>query len=141
MEIKNLVSIIMNCHNGGKFLEQSVNSIISQTYKNWELIFWDNKSTDSSPVILKTYNDERIKYFLATEHTSLYTARNLAAEKATGDFLAFLDVGAYGAVLSSEYNTRPLVPEIMVFNKRYEMVRSRPTYEEIFDRETMPNWE
>ena len=43
-----------------------------------------------------------------------------------GDFLAFLDVGAYGAVLSSEYNTRPLVPEIMVYNKRYELVRSRP---------------
>ena len=59
----------------------------------------------------------------------------------TGDFLAFLDVGAYGAVLSSEYNTRPLVPEIMVYNARYELVRSRPTYEEIFDRETMPNWE
>ena len=58
-----------------------------------------------------------------------------------GDFLAFLDVGAYGAVLSSEYNTRPLVPEIMVYNKRYEIVRSRPTYEEIFDKETMPNWE
>ena len=58
-----------------------------------------------------------------------------------GDFLAFLDVGAYGAVLSSEYNTRPLVPEIMVYNKRYELVRSRPTYEEIFDRESMPNWE
>ena len=53
----------------------------------------------------------------------------------------FLDVGAYGAVLSSEYNTRPLVPEIMVYNKRYEIVRSRPTYEEIFDKEAIPNWE
>ena len=58
-----------------------------------------------------------------------------------GDFFAFLDVGAYGAVLSSEYNTRPLVPEIMVYNKRYEIVRSRPTYDEIFDKEVMPNWE
>ena len=58
-----------------------------------------------------------------------------------GDFFAFLDVGAYGAVLSSEYNTRPLVPEIMVYNKRYEIVRPRPTYDEIFDKEVMPNWE
>ena len=57
-----------------------------------------------------------------------------------GDYLAFLDVGAYGAVLSSEYNTRPLVPEIMVYKQRYEMVRSRPTYEEIFDKEVIPNW-
>ena len=38
-EVKPLVSVIMNCHNGGKFLEQSINSIILQTYKNWELIF------------------------------------------------------------------------------------------------------
>ena len=51
-----------------------------------------------------------------------------------------MDVGAYGAVLSSEYNTRPLVPEVMVYKKRYEMVRSRPTYEEIFDKEVIPNW-
>ena len=58
-----------------------------------------------------------------------------------GDFLAFLDVGAYGAVLSSEYNTRPLVPEIMVYKQRYEIVRSRPDYEEIFDKEVIPNWE
>ena len=57
-----------------------------------------------------------------------------------GDYLAFLDVGAYGAVLSSEYNTRPLVPEIMVYKQRYEIVRSRPTYEEIFDKEVIPNW-
>ena len=43
-ETKPLVSVIMNCHNGEKYLEQSIKSIISQTYKNWELIFWDNVS-------------------------------------------------------------------------------------------------
>ena len=85
------VSIIINCFNGEKYLKQTVDSILAQEYKNWELIFWDNKSIDNSSKILKTYNDERIKYFLATDHTSLYMARNLAAEKATGDFLAFLD--------------------------------------------------
>ena len=68
--------------------------------------------------------------------------KNYLVEKAdTGDFFAFLDVGAYGAVLSSEYNTRPLIPEIMVYRKRYEIVRPRPTYDEIFDKEVMPNWE
>ena len=67
--------------------------------------------------------------------------KNHSLERAEeGDYLAFLDVGAYGAVLSSEYNTRPLVPEIMVYKKRFEMVRSRPTYEEIFDKEVIPNW-
>ena len=43
-----LVSIIMNCHNGEKFLDQSLKSILKQSYKNWELIFWDNKSNDTS---------------------------------------------------------------------------------------------
>jgi diaminopimelate decarboxylase len=75
------------------------------------------------------------------ESTDTFLKNYFVEGAETGDFLAFLDVGAYGAVLSSEYNTRPLVPEIMVYNKRYELVRSRPTYKEIFDRETMPNWE
>ena len=43
-----LVSIIMNCHNGEKYLKKSVSSIINQSYRNWELIFWDNKSSDNS---------------------------------------------------------------------------------------------
>ena len=68
--------------------------------------------------------------------------KNYLVEKAEeGDFFAFLDVGAYGAVLSSEYNTRPLVPEIMVYKKRFEIVRTRPTYDEIFDKEAIPTWE
>jgi hypothetical protein len=54
-----LVSIIMNCHNGGKYLEQSLNSIFLQTYKKWELIFWDNKSTDNSKKILKKFKSKK----------------------------------------------------------------------------------
>ena len=42
------VSIIMNCYNGEKFLKQSLKSILIQTFKNWELIFWDNNSSDKS---------------------------------------------------------------------------------------------
>ena len=58
-----LVSIIMNCHNGEKFLEDSLKSIFNQTYQNWELVFWDNISTDKSSMILKKYKDQRIRYF------------------------------------------------------------------------------
>ena len=50
-----LISIVMNCHNGEKYLKDSLNSIINQTYENWELIFWDNKSTDNSAKILKSF--------------------------------------------------------------------------------------
>ncbi len=86
-----LVSIIVNCHNGEEYLNECISSIINQTYKNWELIFWDNMSNDSSYKILKNYSDNRIKYFKSKTFTSLYVARNLALEKASGDFISFLD--------------------------------------------------
>ena len=57
------VSIIMNCHNGEKYLKKSISSVINQTYKNWELIFWDNKSTDRSEKIFKDFKDKRLRYF------------------------------------------------------------------------------
>ena len=58
-----LVSIIMNCYNGQKYLREAVQSVINQTYKNWEIIFWDNQSKDKSSQILKSFKDKRIKYF------------------------------------------------------------------------------
>ncbi len=88
-----LVSIIINCFNGEKYLQQCLESVISQKYKNWEIIFWDNQSTDSSSKIFKKYKDNRFKYFLANKHTNfLYEARNYALKKAQGDFIALLDV-------------------------------------------------
>ena len=86
-----LVSIIMNCYNGETFLHESIGSILNQTYKNWELVFWDNQSKDKSSEIFKSYKDKRLKYFLANQHTTLYKARNLAIEKSKGDYIAFLD--------------------------------------------------
>ena len=86
-----LVSIIMNCYDGETYLQESINSVLSQTYKNWELIFWDNKSQDKSAEIFKGYEDKRFKYFYANKHTTLYKARNLAIKESRGDFIAFLD--------------------------------------------------
>ena len=89
---KPLVSIIMNCYNGEKYLKLAIESIINQKYTNWELIFWDNKSTDNSAKILKKFKDKQIKYFFSKKKTVLYKARNLAMKKAKGKFIAFLDV-------------------------------------------------
>ena len=50
----------MNCHNGEKYLINSLNSIFAQDYHNWELIFWDNKSNDSSKKIIKKYQDKEL---------------------------------------------------------------------------------
>ena len=92
MRKKPLVSIIMNCLNGQEYLNCAVKSVLNQTYKNWELIFWDNKSTDKSSKILKSFGDKRIKYFLAKKRTVLHEARNQAIKKTKGKFIAFLDV-------------------------------------------------
>ena len=90
-ENKPLVSVIMNCHNGQNFLTDAIQSIINQTYKNWELIFWDNFSTDESTKILSQFKDKRIKYFKSKKFTSLYEARNLAIKNVKGEFISFLD--------------------------------------------------
>ena len=50
-----LVSIIINCHNGEKFLRRCLQSVINQNYKNWEIIFWNNNSTDNSKKIFHSY--------------------------------------------------------------------------------------
>ena len=52
---KPLVSIVVNCHNGEKYLYKSINSVLSQSYKNWEIIFWDNYSSDNSRKIIQSY--------------------------------------------------------------------------------------
>ena len=86
------VSIIMNCYNGEKYLKEALASIIKQTYKNWELIFWDNRSTDKSASIFKSYTDSRFKYYYDPIRTSLGEARKNAIKKTTGEWIAFLDV-------------------------------------------------
>ena len=57
-----------------------------------------------------------------------------------GDRVAFLSSGAYGAVLSSQYNARPLVPEVLVDGEKYAIVRKRPTFEEMMQLEALPDW-
>jgi glycosyltransferase involved in cell wall biosynthesis len=86
-----LVSVIMNCHNGEKYLRESINSVMSQSYKNWELIFWDNNSNDNSKKVLLNFKDKRIKYFYSKSFLNLYHARNLAIKKSKGKYISFLD--------------------------------------------------
>lgn len=59
---------------------------------------------------------------------------------APGDLVAFRSAGAYGAVMASEYNTRPLVPEVLVSGDQFAVIRARPSLEEIIARDTIPAW-
>ena len=72
-----LVSIIMNCHNGSQFINRSVKSIRKQKYKNWELVFWDNNSTDKSKQVIKKIKDKRIKYFFSKKTSIIFTIQEI----------------------------------------------------------------
>lgn len=87
-----LVSIIMNCFNGERFIADAIISVLNQTYNNWELIFWDNCSTDFTKNVVQKFSDSRIKYFLSPEFTTLYDARNRAISFSSGELITFLDV-------------------------------------------------
>jgi len=86
-----LISIIINCHNGAAFLKDCLLSIKRQTYKNFEVIFWDNASNDNSKIIFLSLKDSRFKYFYKKKKKNLYKARNLALKKTKGDFITFID--------------------------------------------------
>lgn len=91
MNTQKKVSIIMNCKDGEKTIFEAINSIIYQTYKNWELILFDNKSKDKSIAIAKSFKDTRIKIFKNKKKVKLGYARFCALKKAKGDYLCFLD--------------------------------------------------
>ena len=90
-----LITVIINCYNGEKFLSKCVKNILNQTYKIFDVIFWNNKSDDNSLTIVKQYNDKRIKIFNSKTHTNLSKARNNALKKAVGEYICFLDVDDY----------------------------------------------
>jgi glycosyltransferase involved in cell wall biosynthesis len=86
------VSVIVNCHNGEKYLKKCILSILNQKYQNLELIFFNNFSSDNSKQIIINTDDNRIKYFFSHKKLSLYAARNAAVKVSSGEIIAFLDV-------------------------------------------------
>ncbi len=85
-----LVSIVMNCYNGEQYLREAIDSIYAQDYGRWEIVFYDNASTDRSAEIASRY-DERLRYFRGDVTISLGAARNEALTRARGELVAFLD--------------------------------------------------
>ena len=86
-----LVSIIMPSYNTGKFIQETINSVINQTYSNWELIIVDDCSTDNTDEIVKNINDSRIVYLKNGKNNGAAVGRNKALKEAKGRWIAFLD--------------------------------------------------
>jgi len=86
-----LVSVIMNMRNGAATLPEAIESVLAQTFANWEFIVWDDRSTDNSAEIVAHYHDPRIRYCLSPDDATLGKARRDAMQQASGEWLAFLD--------------------------------------------------
>ncbi len=86
-----LVSVIMNVRNGASTLREALDSVMGQTFTEWELIVWDDRSTDDSAKIVAEYSNPRIRYFRSPDETSLGEARDAAIRHARGVWVSFLD--------------------------------------------------
>lgn len=88
-----LVSIITACYNSEKHISDMINSVLAQTYQNWELLLVDDCSTDKTLDIINTItsSESRIKVFQLTKNSGAAVARNKAIQEANGRFIAFLD--------------------------------------------------
>ena len=84
------VSIIMNCLNCADVLPAALAGVQAQTLQDWEIVFWDNASTDASPRIARSFGP-KLRYFRAEKTVALGAARNLALREAKGRYIAFLD--------------------------------------------------
>lgn len=88
----NLVSIIMPSYNTRKYIEESINSVLKQTYSNWELIIIDDCSIDDTDIIVKPYlSDKRIRYLKNKKNKGAAVSRNRALREIKGKWIAFLD--------------------------------------------------
>ncbi len=89
--MKDLVSIIMPSYNTGKYIGKSIESVLNQTYQNWELIVVDDCSTDNTDKIVAGIDDVRIKYIKNACNSGAAISRNCALRQAKGRWIAFLD--------------------------------------------------
>lgn len=88
-----LISVITPSYNSARFLEETIKSVIAQSYMNWEMIIVDDCSTDNSLDIIKVFSkkDDRIHYLQLSENSGAAVARNTAIRESNGRFIAFLD--------------------------------------------------
>lgn len=155
MEDLGLVSVIMPCHNGAKYINESVKSVLNQTYKNFELIIVLDHCTDESEYICENLkkNDERIivlKNLRSTGNPA--TPRNMGIEKARGRYISFLDcddvwleeklakqIGAFDGTVSIVYSYYEKIDSFSVRNGRVIKAPLNTTYDKMLLSDVIGN--
>jgi diaminopimelate decarboxylase len=98
---------------------------------------------DIIPVVEAAAGVEKLPYDIVgpiCESGDTFAKQRDLAPLAAADLVAFRSAGAYGAVMSSEYNSRPLIPEVLVDGHQFAVIRARPDLEEMINRDTVPGW-
>ncbi len=155
MKDKPLVSILVNCFNSETYLKDCLDSLINQTYKNLEIVIWDNRSYDNTKKIAQSFNDKRIKYFLSNSHKNLVESRIDAWKKLNGRYVAILDSDdiAYENRIDIQLTEMRKNTNLAVIgggiqyidenghflNKNFYLPNSKKIYEEIYSKFVMNN--
>lgn len=107
---KPLVSILLNCYNASNYISKAIQSVLDQTYLNWELIVWDDGSTDDTLKKIKKFDSEKIKIFSNKYNVGLGKSRINAIKKLNGDLVAILDSDDY-------FHKEKLSKQVEIFEK------------------------
>jgi len=130
---KILVSIIMTSYNHEDYIGAAIQSVVDQTYQNWELIIIDDGSADGTVDIIKTFlGDKRIKFFEQKNHGVSYTS-NRAMEKATGEVICFLDS-------DDVWLPEKLEKQIKKYNNGNDIICTKVQVIDDKNRILYPNW-
>lgn len=141
-----LVSIIIPTFNREKELERALNSVLSQSYTNWEACIIDNNSSDNSINLINSYKDSRLKIYMIQNHGIIAASRNLGVQNAKGKYLAFLDSDDWWSTRKLEESIKFLEKEdvgiiyhdMYIINKQnqkifFKKTKSRDLYKPIFN--------
>ncbi len=122
-------SVIIPLYNKEKFVTKTINSVLDQTFTDYEIIVINDGSTDNSEQIVLSYTDLRIRYF-ATHNRGASAARNMGIEKTSGEYICFLDADDYWYpdFLATMHKYSELFPEQKVFGAAIEIETSKKTF-------------
>ena len=122
-----ICSVIIPVYEGSNVVSRAINSVLSQTYQNFELIIVNDGSTDNTEEVVKAIKDDRIKYFVQ-ENKGQSSARNKGIKEATGEYIAFLDADDYWSPshLSDHVNFLENNPDyVMSFNRYFTVEKGK----------------
>ncbi len=126
-----LVSILLNCYNAEKFISKAIESVLNQSYNNWELIIWDDGSTDNTLEVVKRFKNEKIFIYEQKENLGLGKSRIAAIKKLKGELITILDADDF-------FHNDKILRQVEVF-KKYKNISICSTWSKILDSNNKPH--